>query len=45
MYLSHYADFGVRALSAAAIVLALGYVFEYGHSMSLTGLLYLLLGS
>jgi hypothetical protein len=45
MYLNHYADFGVRTLIAVAIVLALGSVFEFGHSTSLAGLLYQLLGS
>ena len=45
MHLNHYADVGARALSAAAIVLAMGYVFDHGHSMSLAGVLYLLLGA
>ena len=45
MYLNHYAEFGVRIVSAATIVLVLGFVFEYGHHTSLTGLLYQLLGA
>ena len=45
MYLTHYVEFGIRGVSAAVIVLALGSVFEYGHDLSLAGLLYLLLGA
>lgn len=49
MYQSNFADVGFRFLTALVIilahVLALGYVFQYGHSMSFAELLYPLLNS
>jgi hypothetical protein len=44
MYLNYYFDIGLRALSAVAIVLALGYVFDHGHTTTLAALLHPLLG-
>jgi hypothetical protein len=45
MNLKHLTDFGLRALSAASIVLAQGLMFEYGHTVSVARLFYQLLGA
>ena len=43
MYVYNLTAAGLRALTALAIVLALGYTFEHGHSMTFAELLYPLL--
>ena len=44
MSLNQFAEAGLRYLSAATIVLALAATFEYGHSLSVAGLLQPLFG-
>jgi hypothetical protein len=45
MYAYQITAAGFRALTALAIVLAIAYTFQYGHSATLAGLLHPLLHS